>query len=140
MRWVILNSTIFRRIMRRRDNNTVGQAIWFSSVVIQNRMRNNGRRRITLTFLDNHIKAISNHNFNRRTKSSLRQGMCIHSNKEWTIDALSTPVFTQCLANCCYMSLVERIQQRRTTMPRCTKANSLSWIIDIRHLSVISTH
>ena len=57
--WVVFEAAITRRIMRRRDDDPVGESCLPATVVSQNRVRDDRGRRVFIPFRDHHIDAIA---------------------------------------------------------------------------------
>ena len=65
MRGVILEASIFRGIVRRRDHNAVGQSCFPVAIVSQDRMGNDRRRGVPVVAVHHHGHTIGSQHFER---------------------------------------------------------------------------
>ena len=62
---IVLEATIVRRIVRRRDHDAVGEPCGAAAVVSQNRVRERGSRRVAERVIDHHLDAVRRKHFER---------------------------------------------------------------------------
>ena len=66
VRRVVLEASVFRRIVRRGDENAVGQMFFTISVVNENGSRDHRSRSYTVSLLDHRLHVVGSQHFQRR--------------------------------------------------------------------------
>ena len=124
-RRVVFEAAILRRIVRRRDDYSI------------NRMGNDGRRRVFVSFRDHHVDPIGGQYFERSRAGRHRQRMGIDSQIKWSGYLLLFTVQANRLGNREDMPFIERAVERRTAMPGGAEGNPLRRDCKIGHLGEV---
>jgi hypothetical protein len=122
---IIFEPAIFRRIMRRRDHDAVGKTMTAASVVGQDGVRNNRRRRIAVVRVDHHLDAVGREYLQRTRQRRLRQRVGVDAEEQRPADAACPPMIAKRLADGKDMRLVERVVEGRAAMPRGAEGDPL---------------
>ena len=122
---IVFEPAILRRIVRRRDHDAVGEALFAAVVVGQDRMRNRRRRRIAVVLVDHHLDVVCREHFERARQRRLGQRMGVDPDKQRTGKTGALPMIAQRLADRDDMRLVERMVERGAAMPGCAERNPL---------------
>ena len=78
---VVLEAAVIRRIMRWRDDDSVGESSFSPAVVGENRMRYRGCRRVFIVFSDHHFDAVGCQHLERTRKRGGRKRVSVHPKK-----------------------------------------------------------
>src|SRR3979411_235911 len=95
------------------------QSLGFTEVVTENRVRDDGRRRVAVTIVDHHLHVIGRQNFERRCERRFREGVSVDPHEEWTVDAVLPAIETDRLSDGEDVLLVERALARRSGERLC---------------------
>ena len=90
---VVLEAAVFGRIVRRRDDDAVGQVLGAAAVVDEDRLRDDGRRRDAVVALDDRLDAVGGEHFERRALRRAGEGVRVLAHVERAVDLLLLPVF-----------------------------------------------
>ena len=96
---IVLETSILRWIVRRGDNNAIGQVFLATSVLNQNGMRNGGRRSNTVVALDYCFDIVGGQNFKRGALCWRRQRMCVLAHIEPAIDSPAATIVANGLSD-----------------------------------------
>ena len=132
MRRVVFVSAIFRRIMRRRDDDAIGKSAGPTLVVAQDRMRDHGRRRVAAALVDHDVDAVGGKHFHRTHQRRLGERMGIDADEQRTGQPGFAAVVADRLRRRQDMIFVERVFQRSPAMARGSEGNALGGIGGIR--------
>ena len=99
VRRIVLEATVVRRIVRRRDHDAVGESGLSSVVVTQNRVGDGRSRRVASTFRKHHVDIVRRQHFQRAGKSRLGQRMSVHSKEERPVNFLQLAVVANRLSD-----------------------------------------
>ena len=116
VRRVVLEAAILRRIVRRRHDDAVGEALLATFVVGKNRMRHRGGRRVFACGRDHDVHAIGREDFQCAAEGRLRQRMGIDADEKGPVDACRGAIQADRLGDGQHMRLVERGRERRTAV------------------------
>ena len=132
MRRVVFVPAIFRRIMRRRDDNAIGKSARSALVVAQDRMRDDGRRRVAAALVDHDVDAVGGKHFHRARQRRLGERMGIDADEQRAGEPGFAAVIADRLRRRQDMIFVEGVFQRRPAMARGSEGNALGGIRGIR--------
>jgi hypothetical protein len=85
--------------MRRGDDNPVGETALAIRVIGQDRVRNDGRRCVSIALVDHRIDVIGGKYLERACQGGFGQRVCVDSDEKRAGDAASTSVTTDRLAD-----------------------------------------
>ena len=125
VRRIVLEATVVRRIVGRRDDDAVGEPRFSSAVVTQNRVGDGRSRRVGSSFRKHHLDAVSSKHFQRTCKCRLGQRMSVHPKEERTVNVLQFAVVANRLSDCEDVPLVERAVESRSAMAGRTEDDLL---------------
>ena len=97
MRWIVFVPTVFRRIVRRRNDDAVRQAIVPPLIVSQDRTRDDRSGRITGALVDHDIDAIGREHLDGACQRRLGERVCVNADKERARNTGFGTVVTDCL-------------------------------------------
>ena len=86
---VVLEAAVLGRIVRRRDDDAVGEAGRAAAVVDEDGARDDRRRRDAVVALDDRLDAVGRQHFERRALGRRRQGVRVLAHEERAVDALA---------------------------------------------------
>ena len=132
MRRVVFVSAVLGRVVRRRDDDTIGKSAGSAPVVTQDRMRDHGCRRITAALIDHDVDAVGGKHFYRADQRRLRKRMGIDADEQRAGKPGFAAVVTDRLGRRQDMVFVERVLQRSPAVPRGSEGNALGRIGWIR--------
>ncbi|OPZ82285.1 MAG: hypothetical protein BWY75_03365 [bacterium ADurb.Bin425] len=135
--WVVFETTVLRRVMRRGDDYTVSQSAFATFVVIQNSQRNSRRGGEAKFLVDHHIDFIGGQHFQSAGKGRLGKSMGIDAEIKGAVDAVFLAIETNGLGDCQYVFFVESSVERRTAVPGSTKSDSFRRLRDVGLVGVI---
>ena len=126
-----------RRIVRRRDDDPVGQPRFPPAIVSQNRMRNHRGRRVFVPFGDHHLDSVCRQHFERGGAG--RDGQCVRvdAEKQRAGDVLPRAIQANRLGDREDVPLVERLLERRTAMSGGAKRHALRRHCGVGHPGVV---
>ena len=75
VRRVVLEAAVLGRVVRRRDDDAVGQLVAPSAVVDEDRVRDDGRRRVAVVGVDPNVHAVRDEASQGRLEGRLGQGV-----------------------------------------------------------------
>src|SRR5208282_4692622 len=131
MRRIVFEAAESRRIVRRGDDDAVGESTLAASVVAENRMRDYRGGGVTIGRVDHHVDAVSRQHFQCTSKGRFRERVRIETDVKRTVDALLFAVKTNRLGYREDMSFVERLVERAASMPGGSERDALrgdGWI------------
>ena len=140
MRRIIFVAAILGRIMRRRDDDTIGKAARPALVVAEDRMRDDRRRRIAAALVDHDVDAVGGKHLDRARQRRLGQRMGIDADEQRPGQAGFAAMIADRLRRRQDMVFVERVFQRRPAMPRGAEGHALGGIGRIRLCGEIGRH
>ena len=140
IRRVVLEAAVLGRIMRRGDDDPIGEAALAVLVVAQDGVRNDGRRRVPAALVDHHVNLIAGKYLEGAGQGGLRQRVGVNSDEQRAGDAASAPLMTDRLTDCQDMCLIEGIVEGGSTMTRSAKCNPLRRDRRVRSAGEISCH
>lgn len=121
---VVLEAAIARRVVRRRDDDAVGQPAQAAAVVAEDRVgdrRGRGIARLAAGFratgVDARLDAVGRQHFQRRDERRLGQRMGVHAHEQRAVDAFLAAVIADRLGGGEDVPLVEAALERGTAMP-----------------------
>jgi len=100
-------------------------------------MRDDGRGRVLMVFMNMNLHPVAGEHLDRGVERWLRKRVAVHPHKERSADALSLVVFADRLADGSHMVIVETAVHRRTAVPRSAEAYRLGGIAGFGMLDVI---
>ncbi len=134
---IIFEAAVFRRIVRRRDDNAVGQTGFASAIVNNNGAGNNRRWRHAIGALNDRLDLVGRQNFQRGALRRGGQRVRIFAHLKRAVDVLAAAVIANGLGDGENVGFVEGAGQRRAAMPARAEADQLIWVGHIRPPFVI---
>lgn len=123
--WVVFEATAFRRIVRRRDHNAVGQAASAATVVAKDGVGNRRCRGVLIIRRQHHLNAIGGQYFQCAGAGRRGQRVSVDTKKQRAVDALRLAVFANGLTDGQYMPLVKAQIKGAATMTRGAERHTL---------------
>ena len=140
MRRIILVTAVLRRIVRRRDDDAIGETRGSSLVVSQDRARDDGGRRIPTVLVDHDLDAIRSKHLNRTRQRRLGQSVRVNSDEQRSCQAGPAAVVTDRLRRRQDVIFIEGDFQGRAAMARGSEGDALRGIRRIRFRYEIGGH
>ena len=97
VRGVVLEPAVARWIMRRRDDDAVGQTAGAPAVVDEDRMRNGRRRRVLVAGGQHDVHTVCGEHFDRGCERRPRQGVRVRPCEQGPVDLMRYPVLDRWL-------------------------------------------
>ena len=140
IRRVVFEAAVLGRIMRRGDDDPVGETALAIVVVGQDRVRNDRRRRVPAALVEHRVNLIGGKYLERACEGGLGKRMRVDADEQRSSDAASAPVMTDGLADRQDMRLIEGVVQGGPTMTRRAERNALRWHLRVRGAGKIRRH
>ena len=131
VRRVVLDTTVFRRVVGRRDNNTVSQRAALL-VVHQNRIGNRRRRGEAVVFLNDDVNAVRRQHFQYGNESRFGECVSVLTDIAWAGDPVLRAIFSNCLSNRQNMLLVEVVARRAAAVTGGAKLHCMFRVANFR--------
>ncbi|MNF72248.1 hypothetical protein D3C84_542200 [compost metagenome] len=96
---VVLEATVFRRVVGRGDHHPIGQGRRLAGVVTQNGVGDDRGRREAQTSLDAGLDAVGRQHFHRAGEGGFREGVRVHAHKQRALDASLLAILHQRLGH-----------------------------------------
>lgn len=125
--WVVLQAAMLGWIVRRRDDDPVGNPTRAAPIVIENRKRHRRRGCVLILIGDHDVHALRSEHFQRARLRRDGQGVSIHAEEQRTVDSLRAAIQADRLCDREDVRLVERVAERRTAMARRAERDPLPW-------------
>ncbi len=122
---IIFEAAILGRVMGRGDHDAIGKAAGPVPVVGQDRMRDRGRRRISVPLVNHHGDIVGREYLQRAGEGALRQGMGVDAHEQRAVDAAAAPMVAERLADRQNVRLVEGVVKGGAAMPRGPERHAL---------------
>ena len=137
VRRVVLEAAVFRRVVRRRDDDAVGEALGATAVVDQNRARDHGRRRVSVVGLDDGVDTVRSEDLERRALRRRRHRVRILAHVQGSARSLRAPKIADRLRNRQDVHLGERAVERRPAVSTGAETHTLARIRRIGRARVV---
>ena len=111
--------------MRRGDDDPVGETALAILVIGQDRVRNDGRRRVSAALVDHRVDPVGGKYLERACQGGLGQRVRVDADEQRAGDAASAAVMTDRLADRQDMRLVEGVVEGGAAMTRRAERNAL---------------
>jgi hypothetical protein len=111
--------------MRGGDDDPVGETALAILVIGQDRVRNDGRRRVSIALIDHRIDVIGGKYLERACQGGFGQRVCVASDEQRAGDLAPAPVTTDRLADRQDMCLIEGVVEGGSTMARRAERNAM---------------
>jgi hypothetical protein len=134
---VVFEAAVLGRVVRGGDDNAIGQPGRAPAVVAQDRVRDDGGRRIPAAGLDDRVDPVRGKHFQRCALGGLGQGMGVLAQIKRAGDPGRGAVLAQGLGDGQDVLFVEGVLARRAAMARGAKGYSLFDDVDVGRASVI---
>ncbi len=139
---VVLEATIFRRVVGRRDHHAVGTGNrlagpFFARVVAQDGVRDDRGRGKTEASLNAGLDAVGRQHFDGAGKGGFGQGVGIHTDKQRASDAGLLAILHQGLGHRQNMGFGKGAVQGTATVAGGTEGNSLLGAAHVRLVEVV---
>ena len=135
---VVFDAAVSRRIVRRRDNDTVSLFSLFALVIVrENDSAYDGSRDGFEVFLQNDVDTVCRENFNARTKCGLGKCVSVCADVQRTLNLFGGAIFVNRLRNGKNVLLVEAAEFGAAAMSACAERNALRLIFRVRRESVV---
>ena len=130
-RLVVFKAAVFRRIMRRRDDDAVREICRPAEVESEDGVRDRRRRRVAVIAVDHGVYAICCEHLEGSRESRLRQRMRVSSDVERAAGALTRAVIADRLRDREHVRLIERAAQGRAAMPAGAEGDPLRAVREV---------
>ena len=104
---IVLEAAIFGRIVRRRDDDAIGEPVPAAAIVHQDGLRHRGCRRVLAALRDHRLDAVGCEHFEGAVEGGLRQGVGVDADEQGAGDPLLAAVEADRLRDRQDMRLVE---------------------------------
>ena len=128
VRGIVFVAAILRRIVRRRDDDAIGEPAGPALVVAQDRMRDDGGRRVAAARIDHDIDTVGGKYLYRARQRRLGQRMRIDADEQWPRQSGFAAMIADRLRRRKDMVFVEGILQRRAAVAGGAEGNPLGRI------------
>ena len=88
-RRVVLEAAIFRRIVRRREDDAVGEPFRAAAIVSEDRVRNGRRRRVAVAGVDHRRDVVRDEHLQRGHESRSGKGMGVDAEEQRAVYSVS---------------------------------------------------
>src|SRR5262249_25167511 len=122
---IVLETAVRRRVVRRRDDDAVGEILFTIPVINENCSRDNRRRSEAVISLDDSFNTICREHFQSGALGWPGHGVRILAHKEGAVVSLAAPVITNGLSDGQNMGFGERSLKRRAPMSARSEADEL---------------
>ena len=136
---VVLEPAVVRRIVRRRNDNAVGQAPAHGApaVVAHDSVRYRGRRCVRVVLGEHDVDAVGREHLDRGGARRHGQGMRVEAEKQRAANPLLPAVAADGLADREHVPFVEGLLERRPAMARRAEGDALGGHGGIGNLGVV---
>jgi len=110
---VVLEPSVLRRIVRRRQDHAIGQVLGADAVVGQDRVRDHGRGRVSVAGVDHRENVVCGKDLQDAGEGRSRERVSVDAQEQRPIDAILPPVEADRLSDRQHVGLVERVAKRR---------------------------
>ncbi|MNO69871.1 hypothetical protein D3C76_607340 [compost metagenome] len=122
---VVLEAPALRRVVRRRDDDAVGKALFAATVVAKDGVGHRRGRRVLVVFGQHHLHAVGRQHFQRTGRGRCRQRVGVGADEQRAIDALLLAVQADGLGDGQHVVLVETQLEGSTSVPRGAEGHPL---------------
>jgi hypothetical protein len=136
----VFEATVVGRIVRRRDDNAVGQSFIAAAVVSEYCVRNHRSGRVFILIREHDFHTIGRQHFERVRTSPNRQRVRVNAEIQRAAYAVALAVVTNSLTDGQHMPLVESDFKGAATMPRGAERHTLRGDRRIGSLRVVRSH
>ena len=140
MRRIVFVAAVLRRIVRRRDDDAVGEAIRSALVVAQDRVRDHRGRRIAAAIVDHDLDAVGGKHLDGAGQRRLGQRVGIDADEQRAGQAAGAAVIADRLRRGQDMVFVEGIPERRAAVARGAEGHALQRIGRVGLVGEIGRH
>ena len=137
---VVLVAATLRRIVRRRDDDAVGQTGRAPAVVADDGVGNRRRRGVFITLGNHHVDAVGRQHFQRRSGRRGRQRVCVGTEEQRAVDAVGLAVQADRLTDGQHVPFVEAQFEGAAAVPGGTEGNTLGRHRRVGLTGVIGRH
>ena len=109
---VVLEATVFRRVVRGSDNDAVGKMVFAAAVVNQNRVRYDGGGRDSVVLLNDGFDVVGGQNLERGALRRAGQRVGVLAHVKRAVGSLPTPILADGLRDCQDMGFGKGVMQR----------------------------
>ena len=134
---VVLEAAVLGRIVRRRNHDSIRQAIFAAAVVNQDGVRDDRRGCNSIVLLNDGLDAVGRQHLQRGTLRGTRHRVRVFAHEERAVGPLMLAVFANGLGDSQDVRFGERAVQRRAAMPAGSEDDHLVGIAYVRALLVI---
>ena len=138
--WVVLESAVAGRIVRRGDDDPVGQRRTAAPVVGQDGVADRRRRRVPVGRINQHRNVVGGQHLQRRHPGRFGQAVGVTADEQRAGGALRGPVLGDGLRGGQDVRFVEGAVQAGTAVPGRAERDLLSDVVRIRLDGVIRRH
>ena len=128
---IVLEPTVLWWVVRRRDDDAVGEAVGAAVIVHQDRPRDDRSWRHAVVALNDGLDVVGCQDLQRRALSRPGNGMCVLAHEERTAGAVRLPVVADRLGDGEDVGFGERPMQRRAAMATGAEPDQLVRIREI---------
>ena len=134
---IVFEPAVGRRIVRRRDDDAVGETGFATAIVNNDGARNHRRRRHAVIFLNDGFHAVGREHFERGALCGRGKPVRVLAHLQRAADVLAPAVIANGLRDGENMRLGERAVRRRAAMSAGAEADQLVRVAEIRPPLVI---
>ena len=128
---IVFEAAVLRRIVRRRDDDAIGETGFASAIVNEDGTRDDRRRRHAIVALDDRLDIFGGQNFQRGALRGRGQGVRVLAHVQRAVDAVAAAVIANGLRDGENVRLGECAVQRRAAMPAGAEADHLIRVVQI---------
>ncbi len=140
IRRVVLEAAVLGRIVRGGDDDPVGKTALARLVVGQDRVRNDGRRRVPAARVDHHVNIVGGEYLQRACQRGRGKRVRVDADEQRSGNGAAPPVIADRLADRQDMRLVEGVVEGRSAMTRRAEGNALRRHRRVRLAGEIGRH
>jgi hypothetical protein len=134
---VVLEAAVLGRVVRRRDDDSVGKAGGAAPVVRQHGVRERGGGRVAVARIDHDVDLVRREHLQRAAERRLREGVRVDAEEDGAVDLLLAPVLTDRLRDGEDVRFGEHRVQRRAAMTGCAEGDPLLGLVRVGMLRVV---
>jgi len=134
---IVFKPAVFWRVVRRGDDNAIGEMLGAAPIVDEDRPRNRRRRRHTVVALNDGLDAVRRQDFERGALRGSGHRVRVLAHVERTIGPADFSVVADGLGDCEDVGFGERTAKWRAAMSAGAEADQLARVIGIRPVLVV---
>ena len=137
---VVLEAAILRRVVRRRDDDAIGETTRASAIVREDGVREHRGGRVAVSVVDHDGHAVGREHLERAGERRLREGVGVDAEKQGSVDSPLATMGADRLGDGQDVGLVEGAIERGAAMARRPERHALFAHGGVRTARVIRRH